>query len=411
MHSLSQRQCVSPQHHDVSVISQVHLKRLRRFTTRSFINRHERHGLSLHEKFWDFEKSKPKRNCPNKEQIERLIAAKTAEYNDLIVEMTSQQREYTVETLVSHFHNQVRCATVVELYDKLIDDMKRGGKLGNAGVYKYSRTSLLKFTGQRLQIPFSDIDAVWLRRYENWLRTSGCGDTTISQLFRTLRSVFNKAVELQLVKRDYYPFDAYKVSKFDTRTKKRAITKEDVRKVIALDLSQGYPSERLARDIFVFSYFGAGINFADIALLKYGNVRDGRVQYVRKKTGKPINFLLTEEMRNIIAKYQQQGQTDEDYIFPILDRRVHRTEQQRYDRTHKVLTNTNRWLRKIGQRVGIEHLTTYVARHTFATVLKRSGVNIAIISESLGHSDLSTTQIYLDSFENSQIDAAMQNLL
>ena len=368
-------------------------------------------GLSLHEKFWDFEKGKPKRNCPNKEQIERLIAAKTAEYNDLIVEMTAQQREYTVETLVSHFHNQVRCATVVELYDKLIDDMKRGGKLGNAGVYKYSRTSLLKFTGQRLQIPFSDIDAVWLRRYENWLRTSGCGDTTISQLFRTLRSVFNKAVELQLVKRDYYPFDAYKVSKFDTRTKKRAITKEDVRKVIALDLSQGYPSERLARDIFVFSYFGAGINFADIALLKYGNVRDGRVQYVRKKTGKPINFLLTEEMRNIIVKYQRQGQTDEDYIFPILDRRVHRTEQQRYDRTHKVLTNTNRWLRKIGQRVGIEHLTTYVARHTFATVLKRSGVNIAIISESLGHSDLSTTQIYLDSFENSQIDAAMQNLL
>ena len=368
-------------------------------------------GLSLHEKFWDFEKGKPKRNCPNKEQIERLIAAKTAEYNDLIVEMTAQQREYTVETLVSHFHNQVRCATVVELYDKLIDDMKRGDKLGNAGVYKYSCTSLLKFTGQRLQIPFSDIDAVWLRRYENWLRTSGCGDTTISQLFRTLRSVFNKAVELQLVKRDYYPFDAYKVSKFDTRTKKRAITKEDVRKVIALDLSQGYPSERLARDIFVFSYFGAGINFADIALLKYGNVRDGRVQYVRKKTGKPINFLLTEEMRNIIAKYQQQGQTDEDYIFPILDRRVHRTEQQRYDRTHKVLTNTNRWLRKIGQRVGIEHLTTYVARHTFATVLKRSGVNIAIISESLGHSDLFTTQIYLDSFENSQIDAAMQNLL
>lgn len=368
-------------------------------------------GLSLHEKFWDFEKGKPKRNCPNKEQIERLIAAKTAEYNDLIVEMTTQQREYTVETLVSHFHNQVRCATVVELYDKLIDDMKRGGKLGNAGVYKYSRTSLLKFTGQRLQIPFSDLDAVWLRRYENWLRTSGCGDTTISQLFRTLRSVFNKAVELQLVKRDYYPFDVYKVSKFDTRTKKRAITKEDVRKVIALDLSQGYPSERLARDIFVFSYFGAGINFADIALLKYGNVRDGRVQYVRKKTGKPINFLLTEEMRNIIVKYQRQGQTDEDYIFPILDRRVHRTEQQRYDRTHKVLTNTNRWLRKIGQRVGIEHLTTYVARHTFATVLKRSGVNIAIISESLGHSDLSTTQIYLDSFENSQIDAAMQNLL
>ena len=168
---------------------------------------------------------------------------------------------------------------------------------------------------------------------------------------------------------------------------------------------------RLARDIFVFSYFGAGINFADIALLKYGNIQNGRVQYIRKKTGKPINFRLTDEMHAIISKYRRGSETDEDYIFPILDRRIHKTEQQQFDRIHKMRRNTNCWLRKIGQTVGIEHLTTYVARHTFATVLKRSGVNIAIISESLGHSDLSTTQIYLDSFENSQIDAAMQNLL
>ena len=368
-------------------------------------------GLSLHEKFWDFEKGKPKRNCPNKERIERLIAAKTAEYNDLIVEMTAQQREYTADTLVSHFRSQIQCGSVVELYDKLIADMKREKQLGNAEVYKYSRASLLKFTGQRLQIPFRNIDTKWLRRYEDWLRQRGSSDTTISQLFRTLRSVFNKAVESQLVKRDYYPFDAYKVSKFDTRTKKRAVGKEDIRQIIALDLTEFRPLARLARDIFVFSYFGAGINFADIALLKYGNIQNGRVQYIRKKTGKPINFRLTDEMHAIISKYRRGSETDEDYIFPILDRRIHKTEQQQFDRIHKMRRNTNCWLRKIGQTVGIEHLTTYVARHTFATVLKRSGVNIAIISESLGHSDLSTTQIYLDSFENSQIDAAMQNLL
>ena len=368
-------------------------------------------GLSLHEKFWDFDKNKPKRNCPNKEQIERLIAAKTAEYNNLIVELTTQQREYSADTLVSHFHSQTQCGSVVELYDKLIADMKREKQLGNAEVYKYSRASLLKFTEQRLQIPFRDIDTKWLRRYEDWLRERGSSDTTISQLFRTLRSVFNKAIELQLVKRDYYPFDSYKVSKFDTKTKKRAIAKEDIRQIIALDLTKFRSLARLARDIFVFSYFGAGINFADIALLKYGNIQNGRVQYIRKKTGKPINFRLTDEMQELIVKYRREGQTDEDYIFPILDRRIHKTEQQQFDRIHKMRRNINCWLCKIGQTVGIEHLTTYVARHTFATVLKRSGVNIAIISESLGHSDLSTTQIYLDSFENSQIDAAMRNLL
>lgn len=320
-------------------------------------------GVSLDERYWDFDKNKPKRNCPNKEQIERLIAAKTAEYNDLIVEMASQQRQYSADTLVSHFRVQVQCGNVVELYDKLIAEQKRGGQLGNAEVYKYSRASLLKFTEQRLQIPFRDIDAKWLRRYEDWLHERGSSDTTISQLFRTLRSVFNKAIELQLVKRDYYPFDSYKVSKFDTRTKKRAIAKEDIRKVITLDLSGTYPLARLARDLFLFSYFGAGINFADIALLKYANIRDGRVQYIRKKTGKPISFRLTDEMQGLIANYRREGQTDEDYIFPILERRIHKTEQQRFDRTHKMIRNTNRWLCKIGQMVGIEHLTTYLVRH------------------------------------------------
>ena len=91
---------------------------------------------------------------------------------------------------------------------------------------------------------------------------------------------------------------------------------------------------------------------------------------------------------------------------------IHKTEQQIYDRVRKVLKHVNKALHEWSRLLGLKiELTTYVARHTFATVLKRSGVNIAIISESLGHSDLSTTQIYLDSFENSQIDAAMQNLL
>ena len=100
------------------------------------------------------------------------------------------------------------------------------------------------------------------------------------------------------------------------------------------------------------------------------------------------------------------------YIFPILDRAIHRTEQQIHNRIHKVLVHVNKGLREWSRILGLKTtLTTYVARHTFATVLKRSGVSVALISESLGHSDLSTTQIYLDSFENSQIDEAMKHLL
>ena len=121
---------------------------------------------------------------------------------------------------------------------------------------------------------------------------------------------------------------------------------------------------------------------------------------------------LHPQAKAIIARYAHSEAMQEDYIFPILDCHIHRTEQQIHNRVHKVLIHINRELKEWSKRLGlVTNLTTYVARHTYATVLKRSGVSVALISESLGHSDLSTTQIYLDSFENSQIDAAMQHLL
>ena len=91
---------------------------------------------------------------------------------------------------------------------------------------------------------------------------------------------------------------------------------------------------------------------------------------------------------------------------------MHKTADQQIRRIKKVTYVVNKNLKKIGEALGLPiPLTTYCARHSFATILKRSGVNIALISEALGHSDLKTTQIYLDSFENSQIDEAMKNLL
>ena len=99
-------------------------------------------------------------------------------------------------------------------------------------------------------------------------------------------------------------------------------------------------------------------------------------------------------------------------IFPILDDNVHKTEIQKYNRKKKVLFKVNYSLKKIATLAGINaNFTTYVSRHSYATVLKNSGVNISLISETLGHSDLATTQIYLDSFENEQIGEALKNLL
>ena len=368
-------------------------------------------GISVNPDFWDFQKNRPKTNCPNKELILKIILEKETEFQKQILELKSEQKEYTVSTLLISKDEQVKKKTVSEFYAELIAQFKSNGKGGNARIYNDSLRSLNNFTGNRLNIPFIDVNLDFLLSYEKWLRLRSCKETTISLLFRTLRSVYNKAVESDNVGKTENPFAKFKVSKFDTTTQKRAIAKDEIKRIMNINLDSKRFYIRFSKDIFVFSYLCGGINFTDIANLKKDNIIENRLIYVRQKTQKKISVPLNSEAIAIIDKYSY-SKSDCGYLFPILDKRKHLTEQQRFNRIHKAIAKVNLCLKEIAKDVGIDaNVSTYTARHSFATVLKRSGVSTSIISESLGHSSEKITQIYLDSFENSQIDAAMANLL
>ena len=229
-------------------------------------------------------------------------------------------------------------------------------------------------------------------------------------MFRTLRSAYNKAIKAKCTRKSDYPFDEYKINKFDTTTQKRAIAKTDVLKFTAEVQPIGKQQYmELSKDIFVFSYLCGGINFTDIANLTKENIQNGRLHYIRQKTKKLIKIGIPQEAMQIIEKYSKESK---GYLFPILDSKKHKTTLQKQNRIHKILGKVNKNLKLLAADLGVEaNITTYVARHSFASVLKKSGVNIALISEALGHSDLATTQIYLDSFDNEQVDEAMKNLL
>ena len=302
--------------------------------------------------------------------------------------------------------------SVEDFYTELINDLEKQNKIGNSRIYKDSLSSLKKYTNSKLDIPFSYIDIDFLKGYEKFLKGKGYVETSMSLFFRTLRSAYNKALEAKIVKKSDYPFDDFKVSKFSTKTEKRAISKDSIKQIIEIDLSNGTEYQQLAKDLFIFSYLCGGVNFTDMANLKWNkSIVDNRLIYHRQKTGKKINLPISVEANTIIQKYRVVDTTN-DYIFPILHQDIHKTDLQQYNRKKKVLLKVNRALKEISEKLGINvNLTTYVARHSYATVLKNSGVNIALIGETLGHSDLKTTQIYLDSFENSQIDEALVNLL
>ena len=363
-------------------------------------------GVSVNPKFWDFSKNKPKSNCPNREYILKLILNKQAELQQRMLELNAEQKEYTTTTLLHDEHRKFELKTVKQFYQELIEQYKANEKCGNRLIYKSSYNSINVFTNGNLEIPFSAIDVAWLNKYEKWLRSKGNKETTMSLMFRTLRSAYNKAIESKCARKSDYPFNDYRISKFDVSTEKRAIAKADVLKFSTDVHSIGKQQYvQLSKDIFIFSYLCGGINFTDIANLTKDNIIEGkRLHYIRQKTGKLIKLGLSEEALKIIKRYAVESK---GYLFPILNAQLHKTPLQKQNRIHKMLGKVNKNLKLLAAQLGVEaNLTTYVARHSFASVLKKSGVNIALISEALGHSDLTTTQIYLDSFDNEQIGRA-----
>ncbi|WP_195501509.1 phage integrase SAM-like domain-containing protein [Bacteroides clarus] len=362
-------------------------------------------GISVNPAYWDFNRNAPKPQCPNKEYIDSLIAQKVQEYSAQIIELKSMSRDFTATSLVEKVSKPNKVKTVGEVFVEQMNLLKQAQKLSYMLSIQQTYNSLLEFN-KHLNIYFVDIDVSWLKRYEAWLRKQGLASNTIKGKFVDIRTMYNIAIDENIVKVEHYPFRKFKIAKLQQETAKRAISKEDISRII--EYKTDNPLVQFAIDIFTFSYIMGGINFVDISTLTKENMMDNRLVYIRHKTKKLIQLPLQDKAIELIEKYHDDGNP---YLFPIL-KAYHKTEQQKFNRVHKIISNVNNRLKKIGKDLEIPvTLTTYVARHSHATVLKKAGVATSIISESLGHSSEKITQVYLDSFGNEQMDEAMKNLL
>jgi len=366
--------------------------------------------ISCPVKLWDATNQTVRKSHPQKRLIDNIIIKQKAKYADQVLQFQNDERDFTPETLMGKVSKpKKKNLTVSAFMDVIIQRLTDAKQIGSARVYKDAKRALAHFTSNSLS--FTEMDYSFLTKHENFLRQKDYADTSLSVHFRTLRSVYNKAIQEGIAKQNEYPFKAYKIAKFDTSTRKRAISKDDLKNIEAIDLT-AEPALLIAQQYFLFSYYGAGINFIDIANLKWSDLIADRIFYNRSKTGKELNFKLSEQAKKIIEYWRPvTGHNPENYIFPILDKEKHISPVQIDNRIHKVITHVNSDLKKIGQKAHIPiPLTTYVARHTFATVLKKTGAHTAVISEAMGHKSEMITQTYLASFENEVIDTAMENL-
>lgn len=257
---------------------------------------------------------------------------------------------------------------------------------------------------------FVDINSKWLKNFEVWLHKEGKSKSTIGIYTRNIRVLFNIALRVHKINAEY-PFDNYRPKTASSR--KIALTAKQIGLIANYKTED--PQERFYRDLFMFSFLGYGMNLSDIARLKYSNIIDNEIEFVREKTKDEeanedkIHVPLTSTMNKIIDRYGNKAVGFDSYIFPIL--KNDSSEEKKYAEIKQLVKQVNKYVGRIASIVGIkEKVSSLVSRHSFSTIAKNSGTSIEFISEALGHSSVNVTKRYLKSFEKATREEHSQKI-
>ena len=297
--------------------------------------------------------------------------------------------------------NRKKGNTFFVFMEDVASNLKSLGKIRTSETYKSSLDSFRKFRKGK-DLTFNKFNHEIMIEYEAYLKAKGISKNTSSFYMRTLRAVYNRAVNKGLTLQKY-PFK-YVYTGID-KTRKRAVSVQTMKHIKSLDLSSEWKLD-FARDMFLFSFYTRGMSFVDMSYLRRKDLSNGILTYRRHKTGQLLHIKWEACMQEIVNKYKNEQST---FLLPIVN--TNEVEEQRKQYIYSS-HNINRCLKKIGAMLGLSlPLTMYVARHSWASIAKQKNIPLSVISDGLGHDSELTTRIYLSSLDNVEIDKANRMIL
>lgn len=368
-------------------------------------------GLSLNKQDWElFEKSEPKdfnKKKSNANHLKPFYDDLTEYFNDTLAPKVKYLSDnFSFDALNSEL-GKADIKTVNDAFQAKINNLIANNRIGNSTIYKTVRNSLEAYKGKK--ISFNSITVSFLNKYETHLSAEGVKTATISLYMRTLRAIINNNGKPYL-KGDAYPFGRGKyLIKTSKGAEKIALTLKQIHAIEAFEC--GDLLTELCRDIWLFSFYGSGINFTDIFRLKYTDIVLGELNFVRYKTRNTrndetyLNVPILEPMKKIIQKHGNTSKSG--YIFPLLNDCKNETDRRKkiFNITHE----SNKRIKAICRELkhdddtlmipDYDSVNNYTARHSYATILNKLRVPESFISQQLGHSTQTVTQGYFGAYD------------
>ena len=297
---------------------------------------------------------------------------------------------------------------VVAFMKQVAKGLQMGGNFGTAHVYRSSLNAIIAYRGKG-DFTFNEVTPEWIKGFEIHLRGRGCSWNTVSTYLRTFRAVYNRAVDCRGAV--YVPHLFRSVYTGTRADRKRALDTEDMQKVFTkLPQSSVVTSDmRRTQELFVLMFLLRGLPFVDLAYLRKSDLHDNVITYRRRKTGRPLSVTLTPEAMAILKRYMNRDSSS-PYLFSLLESREGTKEA--YREYQLALRGFNQQLLLLGRLLGLgDRLSSYTARHTWATTAYYCEIHPGVISEAMGHSSITVTETYLKPFRNKKIDEANKKVV
>ncbi|HRJ28572.1 MAG TPA: site-specific integrase [Cyclobacteriaceae bacterium] len=391
-------------------------------------------NLFLSESEWEELQDLKQKVRGDKKKTREAIAEALTLALSAIEKATSNNRPFTFERFEMEFLTQETKKGFLALFRKHLKDVQNEGRIGTYKAYKNAYSAFNKFRGAKYdkkgneinpgkELSPTDLTPSMLKDFEAYMKKQGAGKTTIGIYMRSLKVVFNVAASDNPSLNEFYPFAIkqtdkarYKI-KTGSGKKGDALTPEQLEKLAAIEVEPGTP-EHESKLLWLFSFYCQGMNFKDIAGLKYRNIdlQNQVITYVRAKTQdteaeeKPMQVPINEAIKNIITAIGNPDKKPDSFVFDIIPmgltstvmRRTNapKTNQERLDEiVRQKIKMVNKRLKQLCESNELPAITTYWARHTYASLLKQAGESVELIRELLGHSDIRTTEAYLNRFD------------
>jgi integrase len=360
-------------------------------------------------KYWDEGNREVRKSHPNSIRLNNLLIKKLAEANQTLIDLQTHQNDISSKQIKEEIATPLTKTSFKEIADNYLDNLEKTNKLQRLSSDKARVGHFIRFVDND-DLSFREIDEALLRRFSLYLKTTRkVSQRSVINNLIVIRTLYNKAIRLGIIDRKLYPFGADKIRIKFPESEKVGLTIEEIQSIEALeDLTE---QQSHARNVWLFSFYLAGMRVGDVLMIKWSDIYDGRLHYRMGKNEKLLSFKLPEKITSLLRRYYEDRRSSEDFVFPEMNNADLKNPKDVFNKVKTANKKFNKYLVQIAEKAKInKKLTMHIARHSFGNI-SGDRIPIQMLQKLYRHSTVTTTINYQANFMHKETDDALEKVI